>query len=195
MPLDGPKSISAKFGKTKVQTIKILQPTSDKPPLTSHTQKNHAVKQKSKLARHNKSNEAAQGAGIYQDNRDDDVIVPMRILENDQRHQELTNADFAIDENQDIGEADAAQAENDFHQQNQQPYSQNQQHIDNKYVPLCEQPTGKRASAVEMNPKNYQFVPVCWTQRIRPAGKNTFRSENLCKVMDHNANTYIQAHY
>jgi hypothetical protein len=59
MPLDGPKSISAKFGKTKVQTIKILQPTSDKPPLTSHTQKNHAVKQKSKLARHNKSNEAA----------------------------------------------------------------------------------------------------------------------------------------
>lgn len=99
MPLDGPKAIKAKLGKTKVQTIKILQPTSDKPPLTHTQKKNYTVKENDKPARHNKSNEAAQSAGIYQDNRDDDVIVPMRILENEQRHQELTNADFAIDEN------------------------------------------------------------------------------------------------
>lgn len=45
--------------------------------------------------------------------------------------------------------------------------------------PLCEQPTGLK----ELDPRSYQFAPASWTQRIRPAGRATFRSEQLYNVL------------
>lgn len=51
------------------------------------------------------------------------------------------------------------------------------------YVPLCELPTGRKADVKELDPRYYQFAPACWTQRIRPAGRQTYRSENLYNVL------------
>jgi hypothetical protein len=34
-----------------------------------------------------------------------------------------------------------------------------------------------------LNPKSYAFVPSTWTQRIRPAGQQTKRSEGVFSVM------------
>jgi hypothetical protein len=51
------------------------------------------------------------------------------------------------------------------------------------FVALCENPTRKNADIKELDPRYYQFVPVCWTQRIRPAGKQTFKSEKLLDVL------------
>ena len=31
----------------------------------------------------------------------------------------------------------------------------------------------------ELNPRNYAFLPSCWTQKIRPAGRKTAKTESL----------------
>lgn len=35
----------------------------------------------------------------------------------------------------------------------------------------------------ERNPKNYAYYPSSWTQKIIPAGKNTFKSESIMDIM------------
>ena len=44
-------------------------------------------------------------------------------------------------------------------------------------------PTSTKAPAQELDPKTYQYLPSCWTQRIRPAGKVTYKSEALYDVV------------
>ena len=37
-----------------------------------------------------------------------------------------------------------------------------------------------------LDPKNYAFVPSQWTQRIRPSGRFTNKSDNLGSVLQNN---------
>ena len=34
----------------------------------------------------------------------------------------------------------------------------------------------------ELNPKNYAFLPSCWTQKIRPAGRATHQTQSLAGI-------------
>ena len=43
------------------------------------------------------------------------------------------------------------------------------------------------ATIDELNPRNYAYVPSCWTKRIIPAGKYTVKSDNIGSVL-HGAN-------
>ena len=72
-----------------------------------------------------------------------------------------------IDEHQDIGDAD-----NHHQHVNNENEAQNYDATGApRYIPLCDQPAGKVVDIRELDPKYYQFVPACWTQRIRPAGR------------------------
>ena len=36
---------------------------------------------------------------------------------------------------------------------------------------------------VERNPQKYAYYPSCWTKKIQPAGKFTYRSENVGNIL------------
>lgn len=88
-----------------------------------------------------------------------------------------------MDDHQDMGDAD------NHHNHNHPHYHENanpnaaQVGANGLYIPLCEQPTDRKVDTKELNPKYYQFVPACWTQRIRPAGRETFKCERLYDVL------------
>ena len=51
---------------------------------------------------------------------------------------------------------------------------------------MCIAPTREEQEEPEemkLDPKNYKFKPACFTNRIRPAGRNTFKSDNLYNVL------------
>lgn len=57
--------------------------------------------------------------------------------------------------------------------------------IDNKTeceTPECERAVGKVDDPKLLNPKNYAFLPSCYTQQIRPAGKFTQKSAAIKEV-------------
>ena len=169
MPADGPRTIAEKVGLDKAPRIKINPPIVEKkPPVAAKRQK--SPKKKAKKQHHAAAEE--NGTAPQPEER-----------------QVYSHVDFAIDEDQDIGDADeedttteqqeTAPNENvDF--TNQLP----QQH--QEYVALCEHPTGHKVDVKELDPRSYQFAPACWIQRIRPAGRATFRSEQLYNVLTQN---------
>ena len=91
-----------------------------------------------------------------------------------------------MDDRQDIGDADH------YHTHDQNNANPNVVHAiptpgpNGLYIPLCEHPTDRKVDTKELNPKYYQFVPACWTQRIRPAGRETFKCERLYDVLTQN---------
>ena len=44
---------------------------------------------------------------------------------------------------------------------------------------MCKVPLKNGATTEELNPRNYAFVPSCWTKRIIPAGKLTVKCDNI----------------
>ena len=88
-----------------------------------------------------------------------------------------------MDDRQDIGEADHydQNANPNVVQAMPTPGGNN-----GLYIPLCEHPTDRKVDTKELNPKYYQFVPACWTHRIRPAGRETFKCERLYDVLTQN---------
>lgn len=91
-----------------------------------------------------------------------------------------------MDDHQDIGDAD-----HHYHPHDQNANPNVVQAIptpgpNGLYIPLCEHPTDRKVDTKELNPKYYQFVPACWTQRIRPAGRETFKCERLYDVLTQN---------
>ena len=192
MPDDGPRTVKAKLGASKVQTVKILRPTTSKriaatrqfdKPNFAATVSSSVERSKSPTA---KALPVQQQASFPDDGIQTIKPTPVTYQQAPQQQQPVySHVDFAIDENQDIGEADGV-AE---HQQ---------ENIDNSnipvgeggnnaqtggYYPLCQVPTSRKADVKELDPRTYQFAPSCWIERIRPAGRTTYRSERLYNVL------------
>lgn len=185
MPQDGPKQIASKLGKSKAQTIKILRPVQDKRTLNGSlglthkapisTHKKTATQSPKKV----KKTEESNGGRDHHENEEGELLEDA--FHTEDQKQVYSHVDFAIDENQDIGEADDLhQGDENVDYANQQVQHQQQQQ---QYVPLCGLPTGRKVDVKELDPRSYQFTPACWIQRIRPAGKVTYRSENLYNVV------------
>ena len=51
------------------------------------------------------------------------------------------------------------------------------------FLPFLGIPQTKEVPLHELDPRNYKFVPSVWTQRIRPAGRPTYKSEALYSVI------------
>jgi hypothetical protein len=49
-------------------------------------------------------------------------------------------------------------------------------------VAACQMTAGENCDPEALNPRNYAFVPSCWTNRIRPAGRNTQKSTAISEV-------------
>ena len=52
------------------------------------------------------------------------------------------------------------------------------EHTDRKFAE-CERPMGKETDPVVLNPRNYAFMPHCFTAQIRPAGKFVNKSADI----------------
>ncbi|CDW78051.1 UNKNOWN [Stylonychia lemnae] len=123
---------------------------------------------------------------IYdQDRFDGKQLLGLQEVSNQQRIDlQANNPDLMIQEGQDIGDADyQAQNANNNQLLIVQNQSQNSAIQGNQYIPMCIIPTNTAAQKNELNPRNYQQLPSCWTQRIRPAGKLTYKSESLYDVV------------
>jgi hypothetical protein len=80
-------------------------------------------------------------------------VVSDHHFEQEAIHQDFSHADFALDDNQDIGDADESGT---LQNNNQNPQQQSDvQPPSFKYVPLCEQPTGRKVDNKELDPKYY----------------------------------------
>eukprot|EP00347_Sterkiella_histriomuscorum_P002000 403369862 len=119
------------------------------------------------------------------------------LLVEDRQNILNNNQDLILNEEQDIGDADYNENHFVLNQVPQTIQQQPQQLVNNQtqnqqtsqqvqyqsQVPLCQLPTQNKAPQTELNPRNYQYLPSCWTQRIRPAGKLTYQSESLYDVV------------
>ena len=50
-------------------------------------------------------------------------------------------------------------------------------------IPFCLCHKSNEVPLHELDPRNYKFVPACWMNRIKPAGRETFKSEALYNVI------------
>lgn len=129
MPADGPRTIAEKVGLEKAPRIKINPPIVEKKPPVA------AKRQKSPKKKAKKQHQAAV----------EETAAPQ--LEGDR--QVYSHVDFAIDEDQDIGDAD----------EEEQTTSEQHETVSNENVDH----TGQKVDIKELDPRSYQFAPACWT--------------------------------
>lgn len=201
MPLDGPRTVKAKLGPSKVQTVKILRPTASKriaatrqfeqPKYATLNNQSEKSKSPSKSARQTEIPTHHQQQQPMYNDEGAPTIKPAPVQYQPAQQQVYSHVDFAIDENQDIGDADHDENNNYAQQENIDNSNIQQQNGEaGGYFPLCQLPTGRKADVKELDPKSYQYAPACWTERIRPAGRTTYRSERLYNILTMNNDDY-----
>ena len=61
------------------------------------------------------------------------------------------------------------------------------ENYDQQYIPMAccagEQVDENQLDKLGVNPKEFDHLPSCFTQHIKPAGRTTFRSESVFNVL------------